>query len=497
MRYHKQILSLAIAASLVACGSGDNSSSNYIKPDPVAVNESNISQAIKIQNSVPVQINIPENLESTSLTSVEQVIVSANSSFSLNISTPNTDGKTVAGYLIEFPDGSQQFIRSEQSLEAIANSQGTDGIQSRSLSLKPSSTKPKMRALTTPRVLSETPRSEETTLVVTGWNNGNFSLDQSLENLAIRILPLLVNDNIANIAELSFEQILVADGFDMSMVQELILAVEAVATSTVQISLTWDTETDIDLYVLEPGFAETEVQAETEVEIVESENYYDGFSPYQNVISYFNRISKKSLGWLDRDNIDAYGPENITFNYQMPQGDYKIAVNYYNGSPETNYTVTITIGENDPVVVNGKFNENTSNAGNLNDEDGTDIVHTFTVDSNLNSQLSPKIPLSQYIGVWQLPADSTMQGYIKIEADGISIYDSWEDNDTSSCTFYSKHELDFLPTGFRVDGNLEVSDAFIYSFENNFSYSYRTLMKVNESAITDCISANIEESLAL
>lgn len=484
MYYQKHLLTLAVAASLVACGgSGGGSSSSDRKPDPVAVSEGNLSQAVQIQGAVPVQTTIPENLTPISLSNSERVIVSANSSFSLNLSTPSVAGKNVAGYLIEFPDGTQQFIRAAQPAALAANVQAAYAAPANKQSVSATKSKPVKRiSLAYSPALAEAPRSGETTLTISGWSNGSFVLDQSLENLTLRILPLLVNESVANIAELTFAQILAADGFDMSMVQELALAVEAVATSTVQISLTWDTETDIDLYVLEPGF--------------ETQAAYEDDEDADYVVSFFNSISETSLGWLDRDNTEAYGPENITFNYQMPAGEYQVAVNYFSGDPETNYTVTITIGDNEPVIRKGTFLAGTDNGGDLSDDAGTDVVYTFTVDGTLNSQLTPKIPLSQYRGVWQLPAESSMRGYFKIEDDGLLFYgiDDGETEGTANCESYGKVEMGFLPTGFRVDGGLQVSDAFI-SGENNYTYAYRTLMQVSDSAIEGCSISQGEELL--
>ena len=115
--------------------------------------------------------------------------------------------------------------------------------------------------------------------------------------MVLRIIPLFVNEGITDIATRTFAQLQAADGFVISLVQELALAVEAVATSPVQISLTWDTQTDVDLYVLEP---DSDIDSD------------------QNVIYYDNLISATSLGWLDTDNTTAYGPENITYGYDVP-----------------------------------------------------------------------------------------------------------------------------------------------------------------------------------
>lgn len=492
MYYQKHLLTLAVAASLVACGgSGGGSSSSDRKPDPVAVSEGNLSQAVQIQGAVPVQTTIPENLTPISLSNSEQVVVSANSSFSLNLSTPSVAGKNVAGYLIEFPDGTQQFIRAAQPSALAANVQAAyaEPAKKQSVSATKSKSVKRISQAYSP-ALAEAPRSGETTLTISGWSNGSFVLDQSLENLTLRILPLLVNESVANIAELTFAQILAADGFDMSMVQELALAVEAVATSTVQISLTWDTETDVDLYVLEPGF---EYTPPSSGEVMPVAVVAEDPAP-DRLVSYFNTVSATSLGWLDRDNTEAYGPENITFNYQMPAGEYEIAVNYYYGIPETNYTVTITIGDNAPVVRKGTFAEDSSNEGDLADDAGTDVVYSFTVGNSLNNQLADKVSLSQYRGLWQLPEEASQQGYIRIDNDAISFYRIFSAEGASSCSFEESYDLAFLPTGFRVNGGLQVSDAFI-SGENNYTYAYRTLMQVSDSAIEGCSISQGEELL--
>lgn len=462
-----KLLSLAIGILplLIACGSGSDPKESTTE-EPTTVSSDNIAQAITIQNAEPVTIDVPDDLTTTTdLTSSDRVIVSANSNFSLTLSAPIVENKAVAGYIIELPDGSQQLISPDTSIQedSLVTSQSITKQLTNTSKIK----KNKNHLLSN-AVAESDDSGEQTTIIISGWNISDFTLDESLENLVIRILPLLVNDNIADIAELTIEQIIAAEGFEIPAVQELALAVEAVATSTIQVSLTWDTETDLDLYILEPDSTE--------------EN--------EKVISYYNHVSSLSLGWLDRDNTFGYGPENITFNYEMPAGDYQVAVNYYDGFVDTNYSVTIAINENDPITYTGSFLSSSSNYGDLNDENGTHMLHTITVDSSLNSKLSSKVSLNQWLGVWQLPEDATSEGYFKIEEDGITPYINYTSDDEgpiSGCESYGKLTLDYLPTGFIVDGDLKVSDSFSYQYNQNATYAYKTLTKVDDSAVSECV----------
>lgn len=113
-----------------------------------------------------------------------------------------------------------------------------------------------------------------------------------------------------------------------------------VGTGDVQVSLTWDTETDVDLWLTEPN---------------------------NNKIWYINKQSSTG-GELDFDNTSGYGPENIFYQNTAPSGTYKVEVNYFTGSPTvTNYNV---------VVKNGS--QITSYDGTLTASSQTNLVTTFT-----------------------------------------------------------------------------------------------------------------------
>lgn len=83
-------------------------------------------------------------------------------------------------------------------------------------------------------------------------------------------------------------------------------------------ALSWNTATDIDLYVTDP-------QGET---------------------IYYSNSSSASGGYLDRDDTDGYGPENIFWRDNIPDGAYSVSVDYYGPSsgPPTNYTVSVGNG---------------------------------------------------------------------------------------------------------------------------------------------------------
>lgn len=81
-----------------------------------------------------------------------------------------------------------------------------------------------------------------------------------------------------------------------------------------QITLTWNTSSDIDLYVTEPG-------GET--------------MSYQHKNSFAG-------GKLDVDDTDGHGPENVFWpTGRTPEGTFKVKVKYYGGSGATNYTVRV------------------------------------------------------------------------------------------------------------------------------------------------------------
>ncbi len=115
-----------------------------------------------------------------------------------------------------------------------------------------------------------------------------------------------------------------------------------VGSGNIQITLTWDTTADVDLHLVEP----------------------DG-----NTIFFGSRNSVSGDGFLDVDDTNGFGPENIFFDGATPSGSYEVRVDHFTGVVPTNYSVT--------VQVNGTSQTFT---GTLNVAGSqTDSITTFTI----------------------------------------------------------------------------------------------------------------------
>ena len=85
-------------------------------------------------------------------------------------------------------------------------------------------------------------------------------------------------------------------------------------TGSVQITLTWDNNSDLDLWVTDPAGEKI----------------------------WFDDKYSSTGGELDVDDRNGYGPENIFWPYgQAPSGKYKVEVHHYDGSSIANYRVLI------------------------------------------------------------------------------------------------------------------------------------------------------------
>jgi len=68
--------------------------------------------------------------------------------------------------------------------------------------------------------------------------------------------------------------------------------------------------------------------------------------PLGETICYYNPTSA-SGGWLDFDDTNGYGPENVFWdNNSAPQGEYLVELDYYSGYNSSNYIVSVSIGSN-------------------------------------------------------------------------------------------------------------------------------------------------------
>ncbi len=89
---------------------------------------------------------------------------------------------------------------------------------------------------------------------------------------------------------------------------------------SVQLTLRWEREVDLDLHVVDPNDEEI----------------------------YFGDTTSASGGYLDHDDTDGGTPsdpavENIYWESNAPSGSYTVSVKYYDGSGSTDYEVIVTM----------------------------------------------------------------------------------------------------------------------------------------------------------
>ncbi len=107
----------------------------------------------------------------------------------------------------------------------------------------------------------------------------------------------------------------------LSKKDTVFVKLERVGTGKLQISLSWDTETDQDLHIVTPA---------------------------EERIWYRNKIGENG-GALDRDDRDGHGPENVFWETDAPDGTYTIYVHDYEKSATENaFIITVNgLGTNE------------------------------------------------------------------------------------------------------------------------------------------------------
>jgi hypothetical protein len=130
-------------------------------------------------------------------------------------------------------------------------------------------------------------------------------------------------------------------------------SVVAVGSGEVQVSVSWDADSDVDLHVVDPNGDEV----------------------------YYAQTSVTSGGTLDLDsnpncNIDGTNNENVTWS-EAPPGEYTVLVDYYNACEveQTNYVVTVQLPGQQPQVFNGVF----TGDGDRGGEGSGELITTFTI----------------------------------------------------------------------------------------------------------------------
>jgi len=126
-----------------------------------------------------------------------------------------------------------------------------------------------------------------------------------------------------------------------------------VGTGVVQVSVTWNSNADVDLYVVEPGGA----------------------------VIYYGTPTAASGGSLDLDSnpacaLDNIRNENITYPNSAPSGTYTVRVNLYAecGAVSTDYVVTVRRENQAPLTFTGTLTPPATPGGSTA---GT-VVTTFT-----------------------------------------------------------------------------------------------------------------------
>jgi len=129
-----------------------------------------------------------------------------------------------------------------------------------------------------------------------------------------------------------------------------------VGSGDVQVSLSWDTPTDVDLHVVDPSGDEV----------------------------YYGNTTSVSGGVLDLDsnpacNLDNKNNENITWpTNAAPIGTYIVRVDYWSScsvTEDTQYIVTVSVVGSEPKIFTGSFTSADADAGGL----GSGVlITTFT-----------------------------------------------------------------------------------------------------------------------
>jgi hypothetical protein len=139
-------------------------------------------------------------------------------------------------------------------------------------------------------------------------------------------------------------------GYDTELVPVVV-----VGTGQLQVSVRWDVNSDVDLYVVEPGTSGEEI--------------------------YYGNPSSASGGTLDLDSnpacvLDNIRNENITWSGTPPSGTFTVRVNLYDecSTTTTHYVVTIRRQSQPPLTYQGTLNA----PGNGGSSGAGTLVTTFT-----------------------------------------------------------------------------------------------------------------------
>ncbi len=304
----KTILLCILSVIFFSCSSdgGSNESNDYVTDAESLMNKMTIDGAVLKNGDIPV----PEGVLGDNINSMPNtVIVTSNSLFSIPIKTENTDGRIPRIVFIKL-DGSSKYYQIDLDVD------GNPVNSSRSVNAEH-------------RVRLSCNGSADIRLPANGADTSSPYINAA--EVYTYSPPLQ-----AQVGDLSFFQ-----NRNYWCTKRIInFKALDVGTGDIQISMTWDTQSDVDLWLTEPN---------------------------GNKIYYANKISSTG-GELDFDNTSEYGPENIFYKTVAPSGTYKVEVDYFSGAPlVTNYNIVVKKG-----------NSITSYEGTLTVDNQTNTVVEFT-----------------------------------------------------------------------------------------------------------------------
>jgi hypothetical protein len=297
----KTVLFCVLSITILSCSKDDNNASgvDYVVDAESLMRNMSIPGSVLKDGEIPV----PSGSHTDNIVSMPNtVIVTSNSFFTMPIVTNIADGRVPRMVFIKLEGSSKYYQIDYDANGNLVNSRNTNRL---SAPIRPSCTGGNNVQLYAQGADTSSPYTNDAQVYVYSPPLQSSPLDPNIFS------------NFQN----------------WSSPRTIKFKALAVGTGDVQVSLTWDTQSDIDLWLTEPN---------------------------GNKIYYANKISTTG-GELDFDNTIEYGPENIFYNNVAPSGTYKVQVKYYSGTPLTNYNVVVKKGN----IINTY--EGTFSSGQIND----------------------------------------------------------------------------------------------------------------------------------
>jgi hypothetical protein len=336
MRFVHSFIVIVFSFFMISCGGGGGGSSSDSSDESSGVDitdSASLSRAASFEGGTRVSGSspVPSDASGTAMEGPGEMSLTTNSVTELTyeIPLPDTDSK-VAALLIQFA-GSDEFFY------IIPDEDATRTAYRQTPRLTAHSDLARARGLTANRVVCayRAPPCEGAMLTAQPLNAGSFpSTLTSTASVSAVITPTA---DFPDFSSIPFAQVQ-PDPTRWTTPIDINVTATPTGSGDFQITLVWDSTADMDLHIFEPSGTE---------------------------IAYTNRYSEK--GYLDIDDIDGYGPENVFYENGHDSGSYRVEVHHFSGELPTSYTVTITD--------NGST---TSYSGNVTGDSEQDIVTTVS-----------------------------------------------------------------------------------------------------------------------